>query len=342
MSPKKTQQERGQSPRRQTKREKRGGPVGRPDFLSDGSKGTRLQKFLANAGVDSRRNCEELITGGRVTVDGDVVTNPAVSVHPESQDVRLDGEKLRQPKYRYFLLNKPKGVVCTNRDPAGRPRAVDLVPDDGFKIFTVGRLDENTQGLLLITNDGALAEHLAHPRYEVVRRYRAQVAGLPEPETLAALRRGMHFSDGFFRFHSIRLLKRRKGRSSFLELELQEGKNREIRRLLARAGHKVMHLERTAFGPLRIGRLEVGACRELRSQELSDLYEFIRTTPEKRRSAGRTGRRPPRAGTKKKASGASASARSSGSRRGAARHQEKKVKAAKKKGRRQQGRRKRS
>lgn len=296
-----------QSPRKGVRpTRKRGRQTDRPTFLSDGQKGTRLQKFLANAGVDSRRNCEEFIRSGRVTVDGAVVTNPATSVHPEEQDVQLDGEKLQLPKYRYLLLNKPKGVVCTNRDPAGRPRAVDLVPADDQKMFTVGRLDENTEGLLLITNDGALAEHLAHPRYEVTRTYRAQVAGVPEADTLKELQKGMHFSDGYFRFHNIRQLKSR-GRSAFLELELREGKNREIRRLLARVGHKVIHLQRVGFGPLRIGRLEVGNCRELKPQELSDLYEFISTAPEKR-SSPRRPRRKPESGQKKSATGRDKSA----------------------------------
>ena len=220
----------------------------------------RLQKFLATSGVDSRRNCEAYIRDGRVTVDGDVVTDPAISVNGEVQDIRLDGERLRLPRLKYYLLNKPKGVLCTNRDPRGRPRAVDLVPDTHSRLFTVGRLDENTQGLLLITNDGELAERLAHPRYEVIRRYRAQVVGVPTPETMVELKKGMHFSDGFFRFRGIKIVKR-KGRSTILELELREGKNREIRRLLARAGHKVVELERVAFGPLRIGYLSVGKCR---------------------------------------------------------------------------------
>lgn len=295
----------------------------RPAVLADGT-GMRLQKFLAAAGVDSRRNCETVIREGRVTIDGKPVTNPAVSVEPDQQDVRLDGEKLRLPKFKYYLLNKPKGVVCTNRDPAGRPRAVDLVPNDDQRLFTVGRLDENTVGLLLVTNDGALAEHLAHPRYEVIRKYRAQVAGLPEAGTLAELKKGMHFSDGFFRFQSIRTLKR-KGRSTFLELELREGKNREIRRLLARAGHKVIHLERIAFGPLRIGRLEPGFCRELRSQEVRELYEFIDSPPTQRNS--RPHRKPrsaqkssPRKKKTAKKSGTRNSKSATGSRRGAARY----------------------
>lgn len=270
----------------------RSGPKGiaRPDFLMDGEKGIRLQKYLAVAGVDSRRNCEDVIREARVTVDGKAIIDPAFAVHPESQDIRLDGEKLRPARFRYYLINKPKGVVCTHSDPAGRPRAVDLVPGRDNRMFTVGRLDESTMGLLLVTNDGALAEHLAHPRYEVIRSYRVQVAGLPDGKTLGELREGMHFSDGFFKFHYIRILKR-KGRSTFLELELREGKNREIRRMLARAGHKVVQLERTGFGPLRLGNLEVGECRELRVDEIKQLYDFLEKPPEKRNGDRKT-RRP--------------------------------------------------
>lgn len=234
----------------------------------------RLQKFLAMAGVDSRRNCEEYIRTGRVTVDGEVVTDPARSVDPDQQDVRLDSERLRRPRFRYFLLNKPKGYICTNRDPQGRPRAVDLIPVKDQRLFTVGRLDETTEGMLLVTNDGDLAQRLAHPRFEVIRRYRCHVAGLPSPETLTQLRDGMHFADGFFRFRSIRIF-RRKGRSAILDLELQEGKNREIRRLLARVGHKVIALERVAFGPLMLGSLSPGRFRELQPSEVYALRQFI-------------------------------------------------------------------
>lgn len=236
----------------------------------------RLQKFLAMAGVDSRRNCEEYIRNGRVTVDGEVVTDPARSVSTEDSDVRLDSERLRLARPRYFLLNKPKGVLCTNSDPEGRTRAVDLVPVADQRLFTVGRLDENTEGLLLVTNDGDLAQRLAHPRFEVVRRYRCQVAGTPQLETLQQLREGMYFSEGFFKFRGIRVVGRQ-GRSTILELELQEGKNREIRRLLARVGHKVLALERIAFGPLRLGTLPVGRHRELNATEIRELKHFLET-----------------------------------------------------------------
>ncbi|MCA9047830.1 MAG: rRNA pseudouridine synthase [Planctomycetaceae bacterium] len=283
---------------------------------SDGT--VRLQKFLANVGVASRRNCEEFIRNGRVTIDGVVVVDPAFGVQLD-QDVRLDGERLRMPRYVYFVLNKPKGVLCTNKDPAGRPRAVDFVPVADQRVFTVGRLDENTQGLLLITNDGALAEHLAHPRYEVLRKYRAQVAGIPEPETMAELRQGMHFSDGFFRFNNIRLVKRQ-GRSAFLELELREGKNREIRRLLARVGHKVINLQRTAFGPLRLGNLAPGSCRELSPHEVRELYGFVESPGTHSGGSGQRRRTNGGKSSRKRSGPKGRTSRASGSRRGAARH----------------------
>ena len=233
----------------------------------------RLQKFLAMAGVDSRRKCEEYIRTGRVTVDSEVVTDPARSVNPLKQDVRLDSERLRMPRLRYFLVNKPKGFLCTNHDPQGRPKAVDLVPASEQRMFTVGRLDEMTQGMLLITNDGDLAQRLAHPRFEVIRRYRCHVAGIPHPETLKQLREGMYFAEGFFKFRNVHI-HRRKGQSSILEMELQEGKNREIRRLMARVGHKVLALERIEFGPLQLGSLAPGRHRELQPFEIHELRYF--------------------------------------------------------------------
>jgi 23S rRNA pseudouridine2605 synthase len=251
---------------------------------------TRLQKFLATAGVDSRRNCEEYVRTGRVTIDGRTADDPAEGVDPEEQVICLDGERLRAPVLRYYLVNKPKGVLCTNRDPQGRPRAIDLVPARGQRLFTVGRLDESTEGLLLITNDGNLAEKLAHPRYEVVRRYRATVAGIPSADTLRELRDGFYFADGFYKFRGVRVVNRR-GKSATLELELREGRNREIRRLLAKVGHKVTALTRTAFGPLSIGILHSGRYRELSRREVDNLRKFVDgelpTESKRKRSGGK-------------------------------------------------------
>lgn len=233
----------------------------------------RLQRFLAQSGLGSRRKCEEYITSGRITVDGEPADELGVRVDPQSQTVCLDGERIRREPKRYFLLNKPAGCVCTNRDPDGRPRAIDLVPQNGPRLFTVGRLDETSRGLLLITNDGELAHRLAHPRFQVQRRYEVQVAGKPTAETLQSLTDGLRFSDGRFRIDGYRRRRVQKN-STFLDIVLTEGRNREIRRLFARVGHKVLKLQRIAFGPLKLGRVKEGEFRPLTGEELTALQEL--------------------------------------------------------------------
>ena len=234
----------------------------------------RLQKYLASAGIGSRRHCEEYILAGRVSVDGQVIRRLGTTVDPACQKVCFDDELVKPQAKRYYLLNKPPGYVCTHRDPSGRPRAVDLVPSEERRLFTVGRLDENSQGLLLVTNDGGLAQRLAHPRYRVPRKYRVQVVGKPTPDMISKLHRGIFFSDGMFRARSVRKI-RSKGNSTFLEIELIQGRNRELRRMLAHLGHKVIHLERITFGPLKLGRLPIGRCRALRAVELKALRELV-------------------------------------------------------------------
>jgi 23S rRNA pseudouridine2605 synthase len=239
----------------------------------------RLQRFLAATGLGSRRKCEEYIVAGRVNVDGQVARDLGTRVDPHQQ-VKVDGELVRRDRPRYFLLNKPRGYLCTNNDPAGRPRAVDLLPPSKLRLFTVGRLDESSEGLILLTNDGDLAHHLAHPRFQVERTYALQVAGRPTPETFATLKDGLYFQEGRFQ---VRWVKRvgTKGNSTFLEVGLSHGQNREIRRLFARVGHKVMRLRRVAFGPLTLGRLAEGRFRPLTSVELSELRELA--TPKRPR-----------------------------------------------------------
>ncbi len=233
----------------------------------------RLQKFLASAGLGSRRNCEEFILDGRVTVDGETLTDLGVRVDPRTQVIQLDGERIRPQRKRYYLLNKPPGYVCTNHDPQGRPRAIDLVPQDETRLFTVGRLDENSRGLIVVTNDGELAHRMAHPRFSVPRRYQVHVAGNPTQETFNQLREGIHFSEGKFTFSKVHRI-RTQGKSTVLEVELHQGRNRELRRMLARVGHKVMSLERVTFGPLNLGRLTIGKYRPLRTDELAELREL--------------------------------------------------------------------
>ncbi|MEX2288404.1 MAG: pseudouridine synthase [Planctomycetaceae bacterium] len=258
----------------------------------------RLQKYLAAAGLGSRRHCEQYIQSGRVTVDGEMVSELGASVDPARQQVRVDGELVRAQPKRYFLLNKPPGYVCTTSDPAGRPRALDLVGDERARLFTVGRLDEYSRGLLLITNDGELANRLAHPRYGMRRVYRVQVAGSPTRDVLTQLMRGSHFAEGTFRAQNVRRVGSQ-GKSTFLEMTLTEGQNREIRRMLARVGHKVIDLERIAFGPLKLGRLPPGHYRPLRPSELDQLRDFAAGVRDSKRKAGPRSNRPKRARAKR-------------------------------------------
>jgi 23S rRNA pseudouridine2605 synthase len=244
--------------------------------------GLRLQRFLASTGLGSRRRCEEYITAGRVSIDGEVKRDLGTRVDPHRQRVSVDGQAVRQEPLRYFVLNKPRGYLCTNSDPAGRPRALDLIPAGKLRLFTVGRLDESSEGLILVTNDGELAHRLAHPRFQVPRTYAVQVAGRPTPEIVASLKDGMFFHEGRFRLKWIRRTGS-KGNSAFLEVGLDHGQNREIRRLFARVGHKVMRLKRVAFGPLSLGKLAEGRFRILTGPELKAVGEL----------SGRTGRRRP-------------------------------------------------
>lgn len=225
------------------------------------------------AGIGSRRHCEEYILTGRVTVDGQTVNELGAKVNPHLQEVRLDGERLKLERPVYYLLNKPKGYLCTNVDPAGRPRAVDLLPSNRERLFTVGRLDEHSTGLLLCTNDGELANRLAHPRFRVPKIYSVQVVGVPTREAVQQLQEGMYFADGRFKADDVQLVKVQ-GKSAFLQIELTEGQNREIRRLLARIGHKVLSLQRVSMGPLRLGALDDGHYRILTPAEILDLQEF--------------------------------------------------------------------
>lgn len=248
----------------------------------------RLQKFLASTGLGSRRHCEEYIETGRVTVDGDEVIELGAKIDPETQVICVDGERVRLQPKRYYLLNKPSGFLCTNNDPAGRRRVIDLFPKENQRLFTVGRLDENSEGLILVTNDGEMAERLAHPRYRVPRTYQVQVVGNPSREKLNELRKGIRFKEGVFRVAGLKPL-RKQGKSTFLELTLHEGQNREIRRMMARIGHKVIQLLRVRFGPLNLGNLKSGEFRRLTDWELKKLREMLteKHSPNIRRRRGR-------------------------------------------------------
>ncbi len=243
-----------------------------------GKSGERLQKVLAAAGVASRRECEELILAGRVEVDRHVVAELGTRVDAQRQEIRVDGEPLTRPKLVYFAVNKPEGVVCTARDPAGRPRVSDLLPPSAPRTFCVGRLDMSSEGLILVTNDGELANKLTHPRHGIEKTYHVQVAGQVERETLAKLQQGVHLAEGFAHAKNVRIKSTQK-QSTILEMVLDEGRNREIRRLLARLGHKVERLRRVAVGPARLGDLPRGAVRPLTRQEVDSLQKAVASSP---------------------------------------------------------------
>lgn len=225
---------------------------------------------MAAAGIGSRRRCEELILAGRVEVDRKVVRKLGTKVDAESQEVRVDGTPLEAARRIYFLVNKPVGVVSTNFDPSGRRRVIDLLPPIKERLFTVGRLDRTSEGLMIVTNDGALANQLAHPRYGVRKTYHALVAGVPGLEVLASLRKGVHLAEGVARVVSVKVRREMK-QSALLELVLAEGRNREVRRILAKVGHKVLKLKRVAIGDLRLKELPPGEFRPLRREELQAL-----------------------------------------------------------------------
>jgi len=246
------------------------------------SDAVRLQRFLASAGVASRRRAEDLIAEGRVGVNGVVVRTLGTRVDPGADVVTVDGRRVVAAAVRWILLNKPAGYVCTRRDPQRRPTVYDLLPPGSGSLFTVGRLDADTEGLLLFTNDGEAANRLAHPRYGCLRVYEARVRGEVAPETVRKLESGIPLEDGIARASGIRIVEVGAGRTR-LRLGLREGRKREVRRMLAEAGHPVLRLRRVRFGPVTLGRLPTGASRELTERENRDLARVTtagRTTNE--------------------------------------------------------------
>jgi 23S rRNA pseudouridine2605 synthase len=227
----------------------------------------RLAKYLAHAGVASRRAAQELIRSGRVTVDGEVVDDLGRQL-AGGEEVRVDGEAVGGPEERaVWLVHKPAGVVSTARDTHGRPTVVSLVPAAGARLYPVGRLDADTTGLILVTNDGELANRLTHPRYEVPRTYEATVGGGPVGEgALRALRAGVRLEDGVTAPASVRALG-----PDRLELVMHEGRKRQVRRMCSAVGHPVRALRRVAFGPLRLGSLRAGEARRLEAAEVEAL-----------------------------------------------------------------------
>jgi len=241
-------------------------------------RGERLQKVLAAAGVASRRASEELMAAGRVAVNGRVVTEPGTRIDPATDEVAVDGVPVEvDPTRRTVMLHKPTGVVSTMSDDRGRPDLTRFTAAYEERLFNVGRLDTDTSGLLLLTNDGDLAHVLAHPSFGVPKTYIALVSGSVRPQTLGRLRSGVDLEDGPIAADRVRIVPNgaRPG-ATLVELTLHSGRNRIVRRMLDAVGHPVRELVRREFGPLKLGDLPVGRARDLTPAELGALLTLVR------------------------------------------------------------------
>jgi len=253
-----------------------GKPTGMEHDFRDASRGERIQKVLASAGLGSRRSCEELISEGVVRVNGHLVADLPAWVDPKHDRITVRGKAIRQRTTQtYVMLFKPRGTICTNDDPEGRKRAIDLVKHPSHaRLFPVGRLDQDSSGLLLMTDDGELAQKLTHPSHEVARTYEIIVKGRVEESDIARLRRGIFLSNGRTAKRAsaerLQILRRDRDRTR-MRLILREGRNRQIRRMLARLGFPVKKLQRTAMGTLNLKGLQPGQWRDLTTSELKAL-----------------------------------------------------------------------
>ena len=235
----------------------------------------RLQKVLAAAGLGSRRKCETYITDGRVTVDGVVVDELGARVDPDTQIIHVDGVRIAQASGHVVMaLNKPRGVITAMTDPHGKPCVGDLVKDVDQRLFHVGRLDGDTEGLLLLTNDGELAQRLVHPSHEINKTYVARVSGNVDKGTLHRIQNGIAIEDRVVDVSNIRVIDQ-SADATILELTIHEGRNRIIRRLCEEVGHPVIDLARIAIGPIQLGHLKSGQLRELSRDELGRLYGAV-------------------------------------------------------------------
>jgi len=233
----------------------------------------RIQKILAAAGYGSRRACEELVEDGYVEIDGRIVSELPILVDPAKSKITVNGKPVRAEKYVYFLLNKPKGYYCTNADPEGRRRAVDLMTGVRERVFPVGRLDADSMGLLIMTNDGELSQKLTHPKYGAPKTYRVEVKGKPTNEQLASLRKGIWMAEGKTRPAEVETIHSSREKT-VLEITLREGRNREIRRMLAKSGHNVKRLTRIKIGRLSVKKVPLGGYRALTASEVEYLYKL--------------------------------------------------------------------
>jgi len=231
---------------------------------------SRLQKFLAEAGVASRRASEQVILAGRVEVNGQVIRQLGTKIDPLHDRVTVDGRLVRVKRKHYVALNKPHGCVCSRKDEFDRPTIYELMPDEWGNLYSVGRLDYDTEGLIFLTNDGEFALRLTHPRYEVRKKYLATVDGRVEPEILERFIRGVFYEGEKLKAQKARLVTSSKSQS-VVELDLTEGKNREVRRLFESQGKTVKRLQRVQIGKIRLGELKPGKWRTLTEPEIKSL-----------------------------------------------------------------------
>lgn len=232
----------------------------------------RIQKIIAHAGICSRRKAEQYIAEGRVAVDGERISQPGIKVDPEQAVITVDGKPVRQENKVYILLNKPRGYVTTMSDPQGRPIVTDLLPSGIMeRLFPVGRLDLDSEGALLLTNDGALANKVLHPRYEVNKTYEATVRNLPKKSDLRRLEQGIVLDGQKTWPARLRVLNSKKG-AVVIEVVIHEGKKRQVRKMFQAVGHPVIRLKRTAYGGLQLGGLTEGTCRFLRKNDIKRLF----------------------------------------------------------------------
>lgn len=235
----------------------------------------RLQKFLAKCGVASRRKAETLISKGRITVDGKTVNTMGLKINPDKQRVFFDGKQVSFEKEKiYYLLNKPKGYVTTVSDPQGRPIVTDLIKDISERIFPVGRLDLDTEGALLLTNDGELAQKMQHPSYGVTKTYEALVTGKPHQKKLDLLKKGILLEDRMTSPASVQVIKHF-SKSTLVRITIHEGRKRQVRKMFAAIGHPVNSLKRTAYGRLYLKNLPQGSYRRLNKEDLKNIFKNI-------------------------------------------------------------------
>jgi len=231
----------------------------------------RIQKVLAKAGISSRREAERMVMDGRVMVNGRMVDTLGLKVDPSRDHIKVDGKRLAHFEQKVtLLLNKPRGYLSTVKDPKGRPTVMDLLDRVRGRVYPVGRLDFDAEGLLLLSNDGDLTHLLSHPKFSLLRTYRAKVRGVPEEEKLARLKRGVMLEDGRAKAVSVQILTQRE-KNSWIQVGVTEGRNHLVKRMFSAIGHPVLKLKRVGFGPIRLGDLRAGTYRYLTQDEILSL-----------------------------------------------------------------------